>query len=136
MFPLTGSVTGTRVGRVKVLFRLPHTLPQNQGSGMAPTWWPTGPLAYVEWYTRFAPTANPIHLMYSIRKPLPAANGLLQGRIIPLTQICQLCQLIPSFPGGVDGTVPQEWTSENVLDTATKLFLNNMARPYAYQTLW
>ena len=29
-----------------------------------------------------------------------------------------------------------DWTSENVLDKAAKLHLNNMAGTYAYQTLW
>ncbi|EPS92724.1 hypothetical protein FOMPIDRAFT_1137398, partial [Fomitopsis schrenkii] len=129
-------VQGTRVGRVKVLFKLPRLLPQNQGGGPAPAWWPSGPLAYIEWYTKFAPTADPTHLMYTVKKQPLAANGLPQGKIVSLSQIRQSCQLTPSFPGGVHGAVPLEWTSENVLDEATKLFLNNMAGPYAYQTLW
>ncbi|EPS94111.1 hypothetical protein FOMPIDRAFT_1098984, partial [Fomitopsis schrenkii] len=91
-------VQGTRVGRVKVLFKLPRILPQNQGGRPAPAWWPTGPLAYVEWYTKFAPAAaDPAHLMYSVRKQPLAANGLPQGKIIPLSQIRQSCQLIPTF---------------------------------------
>lgn len=116
---------------------MPRILPQNQGGRPAPAWWPTGPLAYVEWYTKFAPAAaDPAHLMYSVRKQPLAANGLPQGKIIPLSQIRQSCQLIPMFPGGLHGSVPLEWTSENVLDEAAKLFLNNMAGQYAYQTLW
>lgn len=135
--PLSHSnVTGTRVGRVKVLFKLPRVLPQNQGGRSAPAWWPTGPLAYVEWYTKFAAAADPTHLMYTVRKQPPATNGLPQGKIVPLSQIRQSCQLIPSFPGGVNGAVPLEWTSENALDNAAKLLLNNMAGQYAYQTLW
>ena len=118
------------------MFKLPRRLPQIQGGQAAPAWWPTGPLAYVEWYTKFTPTADPAHLMYTVKKQPPAANGVLQGKIVPLSQIRQSCQLIPAFPRGVRGTVPMDWTSENVLDKAAKLHLNNMAGTYAYQTLW
>ena len=118
------------------MFKLPRKLPQIQGGQAAPAWWPTGPLAYVEWYTKFTPTADLAHLMYTVKKQPPAANGVLQGKIVPLSQIRQSCQLIPAFPSGARGTVPMDWTSENVLDKAAKLHLNNMAGTYAYQTLW
>ena len=74
--------------------------------------------------------------MYTVKKQPPAANGVPQGKIVPLSQIRQSCQLIPAFPSGARGTVPMDWTPENVLDKAAKLLLNNMAGTYAYQTLW
>lgn len=67
-----------------------------------------GPLAYVEWYTKFTPTADLTHLMYMVKKQSPAANGVLQGKIVPLLQIRQSCQLIPVFPSGARGTVPMD----------------------------
>ena len=118
------------------MFKLPRRLPQTQGGQAAPAWWPKGPLAYVKWYTKFTRTADPTHLMYMVKKQPLAVNGVPQGKIVPLSQIRQSCQLIPAFPSGARGTVPMDWTPENVLDKAAKLLLNNMAGTYAYQTLW
>ncbi|KAH9914851.1 uncharacterized protein B0H18DRAFT_886508, partial [Fomitopsis serialis] len=44
-------VLGTCIGRVKVIFKLPNKLSTVRGSSPAPSWWPKGPLAYVEWFT-------------------------------------------------------------------------------------
>ncbi|KAH9907686.1 uncharacterized protein B0H18DRAFT_898035 [Fomitopsis serialis] len=128
--------TGTRAGRMKVIFALPRKLPVVQGGGSAPPWWPRGPLAYVEWYTRFAPAADSSHLMYSVKKPPSSSNGLSQGKIIPLSQIRQSCQLTPIFPSGPCGTVPDSWSSENMLEMASTFYVNNWGGLYAYQTLW
>ncbi|KAJ7016190.1 hypothetical protein C8F04DRAFT_1245633 [Mycena alexandri] len=43
-------LTGTRVGRVRIIFRLPLTL--SDGSA-APSVWPKHPFAYVEWFSAF-----------------------------------------------------------------------------------
>ncbi|KAG0695235.1 hypothetical protein DFH29DRAFT_763476, partial [Suillus ampliporus] len=40
---------GARIGRLKVIFRLPTKL---YGSWTAPSTWPSEPLAYVEWFTK------------------------------------------------------------------------------------
>ena len=74
--------------------------------------------------------------MYSVSKPALRSDGLRHGAIIPLEQIRQSCQLIPAFPDGPRGEVPDDWTSENVLDVAHRFHLNNWAGLYAYQTLW
>ena len=42
--------SGTRAGRVKVVFTLPRTL-NIFGPQPAPAAWPRGPLAYIKWYT-------------------------------------------------------------------------------------
>ncbi|KAH9905081.1 uncharacterized protein B0H18DRAFT_899304, partial [Fomitopsis serialis] len=126
-------LTGTRAARVKVIFTLPKTVSASNGRSPAPAWWPEGPLAYVEWYTRFSGAADATHLMYSVSKPPSTADGLPPGKIVPFSQIRQSCQLIPSFP---DGTVPADWTTENTLDKASKMYVNNWAGLYAYQTIW
>ncbi|KAJ7434254.1 hypothetical protein B0H11DRAFT_1652483, partial [Mycena galericulata] len=77
---------GTRVGRVRVLFRLPEKL--DDGNPI-PRNWPTTCLAYVEWFSTFKPTHENNHEMYSISVPPPRANGFLTGSIIPLTHIRQ-----------------------------------------------
>ncbi|KAE9385711.1 hypothetical protein BT96DRAFT_949643 [Gymnopus androsaceus JB14] len=48
-------LAGTRIGRVKVIFQLPTRLKLiGTHKTPAPLYWPTAPLAYIEWYT--APT--------------------------------------------------------------------------------
>lgn len=93
-------------------------------------------MVYIEWYTRFAKSADARHLMYALNKPPLAANCLPQGMVMPLSRIRQSCQLIPAFPDGPRGTVPEEWTSDNVLDKANKFYVNNWGGMYAYQTVW
>ena len=127
---------GTRAGRVKVIFKLPKAMPASQGGGPSPEWWPKEPLAYIEWYTRFTKSADPTHLMYSLGKPPIRSDNLPQGAVIPLSRVRQSCQLVPAFPDGSQGTVPDEWTSDNVLDEASKFYVNNWGGMYAYQTLW
>ena len=127
---------GTRAARVKVVFKLPPTLPVSRGGGGAPAWWPQEPLAYVEWYARFSRAPDPTHLMYSVSKPPPRSDGMPQGKIIPLSQIRQSCQLIPTFPVGSQSIVPGDWTSDNVLDKANSFHVNNWGSMYAYQTVW
>ncbi|KAF8906944.1 hypothetical protein CPB84DRAFT_1844079 [Gymnopilus junonius] len=64
-------LTGTRIGRVKVIFSLPDKLPAPGQPISVPASWPKMPLAYVEWYTRQPPLANSTHGMYQISKSKP-----------------------------------------------------------------
>ena len=103
-------------------------------------WAREGALAYVEWYGKLGSTANPVHMMYEVRKLPLRTDGTPAGEIIPLSMIRQSCQLIPRFPKPtkerVVATVPTDWTSDSVLDKAQKFLLNNWASKYSYQTLW
>jgi hypothetical protein len=110
-------MTGTRIARVKVLFRLPNE-PQV--------------LAYVEWYTKPDGHADS-HNMYSIKKSPPRTDNHTSASIVPLANIRQTCQLFPHF--GTDSVDPT-WTTNNVLDLCKKFFINNWAGLYAYQTIW
>ncbi|KAJ6473474.1 hypothetical protein DFH09DRAFT_953608 [Mycena vulgaris] len=127
---LNAEATGTRAGRVKVLFRLPDRL---DGNTPAPPSWPKTCLAYVEWYSAFKPSHEANHDMYSISVPPRRANGIRPASIIPLTDIHQTCQLFPSV-GLAD--VPPEWTTHTVLDECNNFFVNNWASLYAYQSIW
>lgn len=129
--------TGTRIGRVKVIFTLPRKLSGiNYGGAPTPSYWPQEPLVYLEWYSPLASSPDPTHRMYTVKKAAPSANGVLQGKIVPVSQIRQSCHLCPQFPAGPQGVVPPEWTTDNVLDLATHFHLNNWGSKYAYQTLW
>ncbi|EGO02643.1 hypothetical protein SERLA73DRAFT_150311 [Serpula lacrymans var. lacrymans S7.3] len=58
-------IKGTRIGRLRVIFKLPETLYNFHAS---PNNWPKYHLAYVEWYSNLKSTAEKDHLMYSINK--------------------------------------------------------------------
>ena len=106
-------------------------------------WAEHGPLAYVEWFVKLPVCADPIHMMYKVRKmPLRVhTDGKPPDEVVSLSTIQQLCQLIPRFPRptSVDGPptkIPEVWHSHNVLDRASRFLLNNWATKYVYQTLW
>ncbi|KAJ7739015.1 hypothetical protein B0H16DRAFT_1694676 [Mycena metata] len=77
----------TRVGGVKIIFRLPTTL--FNGSAAPPAWSKHPRLAYVEWFSAFKPSHEQHHHTYSVVEPWPRADGRMQGSIIPLTDIRQ-----------------------------------------------
>ncbi|KAH9949770.1 hypothetical protein B0H21DRAFT_834001 [Amylocystis lapponica] len=60
-------LSGTRIGRVRVIFKLPVSL--GQGMGQTPPNWLQKPLAYVEWYTNLKSTADPTHNIPSNQYP-------------------------------------------------------------------
>lgn len=99
-----------------------------------------GPLAYIEWYATLASSADPVHMMYEVKKMASRSNGQPSGDIVPLSSIRQSCQLIPRFPTPASadslGFLPENWNSEMILDNTSKFILNNWASKYAYQTLW
>ncbi|EPS93773.1 hypothetical protein FOMPIDRAFT_1055679 [Fomitopsis schrenkii] len=68
---------GTRIGRVKVIFRLLTLLnnPQTQQPLPAPAnWASSGPLAYIKWYSKLGSQADPTHMMYTVQKSLLRVN--------------------------------------------------------------
>ncbi|KAI0729567.1 hypothetical protein C8Q72DRAFT_777655 [Fomitopsis betulina] len=104
-----------RIGHVKVIFKLPDTIYEHGSLNEmhAPEEWATqGPLAYVEWYANLLDSADPVHMMYEVRKLPLRTDGTPAGEIIPLSMIRQSCQLIPRFPKPtkecVVATVPDE----------------------------
>ncbi|EGO01360.1 hypothetical protein SERLA73DRAFT_151815 [Serpula lacrymans var. lacrymans S7.3] len=71
-------IKGTRIGRLRVIFKLPKTLYSFDSS---PNNWPKYHLAYVEWYSNLESTAEKDHLMYSVNKFLLNAISAI-GAII------------------------------------------------------
>ncbi|KAF5377714.1 hypothetical protein D9757_009398 [Collybiopsis confluens] len=52
------AVQGCRAARVRVIFRLPNEVYRYGFPVSAPQNWPTGPLIYVTWFTRFKPAPD------------------------------------------------------------------------------
>ncbi|KAJ7794969.1 hypothetical protein B0H14DRAFT_3888515 [Mycena olivaceomarginata] len=123
-------LSGTRAGRVKVLFRLPQKLDDNTP---VPTNWPTSCLAYVEWYSSFSLRHDDNHIMYSISTIPPHANGFANTSIVHLTDIRQTYQLFPKF-GRAD--VDRDWMTDTVLDQCMAFYPNNWGSMYAYKSIW
>ncbi|KAJ8521820.1 hypothetical protein ONZ45_g1539 [Pleurotus djamor] len=123
---------GTKIGRVKVIFKLPETLEFPNGLQFpAPEHWPKGPLAYVEWYN-LSTVPDPQTLFYTAQQPLENTPGA----IVHLSQIRQTCMLTPKF-GHFSWTSLQGVDSENVLDFPGRPYLlNNFSSLYAYQSIW
>ncbi|KAJ3728260.1 hypothetical protein C8R42DRAFT_571707 [Lentinula raphanica] len=132
----TASFTGTRIGRVKVIFRLPSQLTLiGTYKSPSPSWWPTSVLAYVEWYS--APSQTPLeqksHNMTTVHK-LPLIDGITPWSIVPLSNIIQSCMLMPRY--NKQNLDRATWTSSNVLDKATHFLVNNWSSLYTYKTLY
>ncbi|KAJ3713054.1 hypothetical protein C8R42DRAFT_593567 [Lentinula raphanica] len=132
----TTSFSGTRIGRVKVLFRLPSQLTLiGTHKSTAPSWWPSSVLAYVEWFS--PPSQTPVeqksHNMTTVHK-LPLIDGIIPWSIIPLSNIRQSCMLIPRY----DRKSPDSssWNSSNILDKGNHFLVNNWSSLYTYQTLY
>ncbi|KAF5343887.1 hypothetical protein D9757_015253 [Collybiopsis confluens] len=104
------AVAGCRAARVRVIFRLPQVVKRHGFPISAPRFWPSEPLAYVTWFTRFEGAPNKVTGMYRV-EPARASNGEAQGAIIPLSDVRQHCMLAPSRREWERG-----WTSHNILD--------------------
>ncbi|PPQ85108.1 hypothetical protein CVT26_005404 [Gymnopilus dilepis] len=127
-------LTGTRIGRVRVIFSLPRKLDTILGPRDLPSSWPQGPLAYIEWYSPLAKAAEARHgMMYRVKKPQNSSQNRRPGAIIPLGHIRQSCMLFPAFP---PGHVPPNWTWDNVLDQCDTFYINNWLSKYSYQTIY
>ncbi|KIM57123.1 hypothetical protein SCLCIDRAFT_131144 [Scleroderma citrinum Foug A] len=124
------SLEGIKIGRLRLIFKLPS---KTTLFTLAPPNWPSGPLAYVEWYD-VSSVPGQHHHMYSVSKPNISQSQTPKGAIIPLNTICQTCQLIPLVSSGRQRS--NSWTSKNVLDECSTFLLNNWASKYAYQTIW
>lgn len=125
-----------RIGRLRVIFKLPSTLSLLTP---VPATWPKEPLAYVEWYN-LSNSPGKHHNMYTVSKPstlhssTTAHLSAIQGDIVSIRTIRQSCQLIPqNLPAG---NWPLIWTSKNILDSCSSFLLNNWSSKYAYQTLY
>ncbi|KAG1894244.1 uncharacterized protein F5891DRAFT_1130999 [Suillus fuscotomentosus] len=99
-----------KIGRLRLLFKLPQ-----------------------QWYTMLKNVPEKEHCMYEVKKMPLRSGNVVPADIIPISTICQTCQLIPCF-GTAD--VSREWRSENVLDLCDRFLLNNWSTKYAYKTLY
>lgn len=118
------------MARLRIIFCLPKMVNRDGFPESAPVNWPTHPLAYVTWFTRFKSAPDNDTGMYRI-EPARDSKAQAQGIIIPLTDIRQSCMLTPS-----KATWDPAWTKENILDKCDSFLVNNMQSKYSYQTIY
>ncbi|EIN09278.1 hypothetical protein PUNSTDRAFT_113700 [Punctularia strigosozonata HHB-11173 SS5] len=119
-------VSDFRVAQLRVVFQVPKK------------WWsatflphisPPEYLAYVEWFTPFR-RPHPVHGMYQVARSVE--QGVRQAEVVPLDCIEQSVHLIPKF----GPKTSRQWTSNNVLDTATAFYVNCFKSSYVYKTVF
>ena len=113
------------MARIRVIFSLPQHVDRYGFSVPVPVSWPTEPLAYVTWYSRFKRSPDDVTGMYRV----DADN--FSGSIISLASIRQTCMLVPSKHAW-----EESWTSENILDECKSFFVNHLQSKYSYQTIY
>jgi hypothetical protein len=123
--PLTAHA-GYRAARVRAVF----TLPPRFGDLS------TTKLAYIEYFTPFAPTLprNPQQL-YTL-SPSKRTNGRRVASVVPLDRIKLVCHLAPNFhPSHM---TEQLWDSEDILQDGSSFYLNEYSSHlfYSFMYLW
>ena len=77
------TLTGVHAGHIKVIFKLLQTVYTHGRLNEinAPVEWAgRGPLVYVEWYANLPASADPVHMMYEVRKLPLHVDGTPLGR--------------------------------------------------------
>lgn len=109
---------GCRVGQIRVLFTLPGSMDDVS----------TEPLAYVEWFTKFT-SPDQSHQMFRLNRSLD--DGARIASIVPISTIRRSIHLFPKF----GQTVPEGWSSDNVLENCAAFYLNPFTDRHMYFVL-
>jgi len=102
---------GYRVGQVRVIFALPGSTDEH--------------LAYIEWFSKFL-APDPDHGMLRLNRTLDSGDRV--ASIVPISLIRRSVHLFPKF----GSKVPENWTSENVLEECTTFYLNQFSDRHMY----
>ncbi|KAI0065024.1 hypothetical protein BV25DRAFT_1869164 [Artomyces pyxidatus] len=122
-------IQGCRVGQVRMVFSL--SLRANEAAFRDPKSSPTH-FAYVEWFSRFAPSAEPNHDMYKVSRAFARGGDVRLASIIPVVKLRRSVHLIPKF----GPEAPREWTMANVLELCKHFYLNPFTDRHAYITMY
>ena len=116
---------GYRVGRLRLIFKLPSSACQAHLPGVIPP----GHLAYVEWFTAFT-QPDRVHQMYKVSRCRNNQRDLLAD-IIEVRHIRRSCHLLPVC----NGNVPRNHTSSTSLDSCEDFWVNPFSDAHMYMTL-
>ena len=85
-------------------------------------------LTYVQWFTPLG-DPKPDHGLYQVKRSL--RNGDRLASIVPLANIFRSAHLFPVF-GRI---VPDDWTSDNVLEKCEKFYVNSFSDRHMYHVI-
>ncbi|CDO72219.1 hypothetical protein BN946_scf184970.g71 [Trametes cinnabarina] len=122
----TAGIQGYRVGRIRLIFKLPKQASQYLFPGMPPP----GYLAYVEWFSAFT-QPHPVHNLYKVTRPR-GRQGEKPPSVVEISSIRRSCHLFPDF-GPV---VPRDWTSSTVLDRCEHFWTNPFTDLHMYMSMF
>ena len=117
---------GYRVGRVKLVFKLPKSACQQ----LLPDVVTRGHLAYVEWFTAFT-HPDPVHGLYKVTR-CQDRSGARLADVVEVRHIRRSCHLYPV----TSDVIPREWTSSTVLDRCNSFFVSPFSDAHMYMTLF
>ena len=103
------------MGQIRVIFTLPDSV-----DGVPPE-----RLAYVEWFSPFT-LPDDDHRMFKLNRSLEGGERV--ASIIPISTIRRSAHLFPKF----GPSVPEGWSSENVLEKCTTFYLNSFTDRHMY----
>ena len=106
---------GNCVGQIQVIFTLPDSI-----DGVS-----TEPLAYVEWFSKFT-TPDHNHQIFKLNQSFEGGEQV--AIIVPVSTIQQSVHLFPKF----GPTVPEGWSSNNVLEKCTTFYLSPFTDRHMY----
>ena len=86
-------------------------------------------LAYVEWFTKFTSMPEDDTKLYKICREIQGEEQI--ASIVPIHNICQSIHLYPHF----GRAVPQEWTSDNVLEKCPVFYTNPFNDQLSYLSI-
>ncbi|KAJ3559580.1 hypothetical protein NM688_g251 [Phlebia brevispora] len=120
---------GYRAAQVRVVFTLK---PDVYNTIFRATTGVPSHLAYVEWFKPFSANPERHHLMYKITRAYrdPIA-GFRAAAVVPVSSIKRSLYPFPIF----GPTVPQGWTSANVLEQCQSFYVDPFADNYTYATM-
>ncbi|KAH8100281.1 hypothetical protein BXZ70DRAFT_938839 [Cristinia sonorae] len=120
-------VKGYRVAQIRAVFLLSNDACER----LFPTGVdPFGPLAYVEWFSKFPSTPHRDHKMFKVSRSFTSA-GYRYASVIPIANIRRTVKLFPIF-GPV---APREWTSGDVLEVCNNFYVDPFLDEHTYFTL-
>jgi hypothetical protein len=115
---------GYRIGQVRVVFKLPHSA-YNRFESL----WSKN-LAYVEWFSPFAHSPEPLHGLHKVSRPLPSA--LRKSAVVEVSRIHQSIHLFPCF----GGPWRSNWNPDTVLESCDMYLVNSFQNRQSYLTVY
>lgn len=113
-----------RIAQVRVVFKLPPSAHRRFETLQSKH------LAYVEWFSPFPRSPEPLHGLYKVSREL--SDGLRKSAIIEVSSILQSIHLFPCF----SGPWRSSWNSDTILESCDTYLVNSFQNRQSYLTVY